>query len=124
MWPTVGRLLLPADMFPEKGVFAFRIVGDSMTGDHIFPGDYIVVDPGQRAEDGDIAAVRIFSRGTPGWSLRGRLVKRLRGNRTVLESSNPDYPPIVLKPGEAVMVEGVVIGVITPSATGLQARRI
>lgn len=80
-------LELPAGIFPER-TYAAQVMGDSMTGDHIEDGDYVVVDPYQAARDGDIAVVMVSNWRDPSGRVvkKGRLVKRLRRGGTVLET--------------------------------------
>ncbi len=53
----------------------------------------------------------------------GRLVKRLRRGGTVLESSNPMYPPMAVRPENNPVIEGVVIGVSGSSAASYKCLR-
>jgi DNA polymerase V len=81
--------------------FLVRFVGDSMSGAGIHDGDIGVVDRSIKAVHGCIVVA----------SIDGEMcVKRLarRGARTILESANELYPPIVLKEEEFLAVWGVV----------------
>jgi SOS-response transcriptional repressor LexA len=106
--PVYDTIDLPHSVFPEPDLFAFGVVGDSMTGDDIRDGDFIVVAPGPAA-DGDIAVVEYA---TPN-GRRGRVVKHVRhdGDALVLESSNPACPPKIITPEVVPVIEGVVVGV-------------
>lgn len=94
----------------HENYYAHRVKGDSMTGDHIYEGDYVLVDPDIEPADGDIVAVFVTNwRHTQTGDLcQGRMLKRLRCNGTVLESSNPAYAPMTLKPEHHAVIEGVV----------------
>ena len=83
-----------------------------MTGDGIKNGDLVAIDPDTTPDDGDIAAVIIKNYTFPdsGRTADLRLVKRLSGGCTVLTSSNPAHPPIVLQPEHTLVVEGRVVG--------------
>jgi SOS-response transcriptional repressor LexA len=100
-------------MTPE-GAYAVLVRGDSMIGDGIHDGDFVIVDPGRVPEDGDIAVVRLSNWRHPKTQepLHDRLVKRLRNGGTVLESSNRKYQPIVLRPENSAVIEGQVIAVV------------
>lgn len=91
---------------PQEAVgqarFAIRVRGDSMVGLGIHDGDLLFVRPQDDADDGDIVVARVNG--------EEYTVKRLRkrqGEPPVLESANPDYPPIV---GEDVRIVGKVVG--------------
>ena len=89
-------------------VCACVVVGDSMTGDGIRDGDLIILDPDQVPVDGDIAVLMITWKG-----VRGQVIKRLHGGGTILESSNPQYPPMRLTPEADPLVLGLVVGTIS-----------
>jgi DNA polymerase V len=81
--------------------FLVRFVGDSMSGAGIHDGDIGVVDRSIKAVPGCIVVAAVDGE---------MCVKRLarRGARTILESANELYPPIVLKEEEFLAVWGVV----------------
>jgi repressor LexA len=72
-----------------EGSFILRVTGDSMSGDHILPGDLVLVKSQSTAEDGDIVVVLIGEEAT---------LKRLSrsGETVTLVPSNPEYRPVVL----------------------------
>lgn len=92
-------------------LFALKVVGDSMTGDGILDGDYVIVREQPRVEAGEIGVVVIDDEAT---------VKRVyeRGDGLELRPSNRRYDPIHvpasrLEAGEAV-IAGKVVGVWRP----------
>jgi repressor LexA len=102
-WP------LPKELVgPEEGLFILKIVGDSMTGAGIFPGDLVVIrrlfEP---PRDGDIVAATID--GTE----REGTVKTYRkiGRQVWLMPHNPAHAPI---PGNKAKLEGKIIAVLRP----------
>ena len=101
-WITVDRRYVPAD-----DVFYLRMSGDSMSGRGILTGDFVLVNPSARANDGDVIAARIGTRPT---------VRTLthRGATIVLEPANPDEREIVIGPDDDFAVVGVVCGVYRP----------
>lgn len=105
---STAAIDVPADLVAaDHRLYAYRVVGESMTPE-ILDGDYIIVDADQEACDGDIAAVHLTN-----WEgVSGRVVKRLSRGGTVLESSNPEYPPMALCPEHRPRVLGVVVGVL------------
>lgn len=85
-------------------LFALRVKGDSMVGDHILDGDTIIVESRPSAEDGEIVAALIDDEAT---------VKRLdtRSQPPRLLPSNPAYSPIELIDVQARIL-GRVVGLV------------
>lgn len=81
--------------------FAVRVVGDSMTGAGIFPGDVAVVDRAETAADGRVVLAVLDGEFT---------VKRYRrkDGAAWLEAANPDYADIPLTEGRDFQVWGVI----------------
>ena len=73
----------------RKGTFLLKVKGDSMTGDHILPGDMVLVNKQDTADQGDIVVVLIGEEAT---------LKRFKrdGKKITLMPSNPDYQPVIL----------------------------
>ncbi len=90
-------------------LFALRVKGDSMLGDHILDGDTIIVENRPTAENGDIVAVLIDDEAT---------VKRLdaKSRPPRLLPSNPAYPPIEIT-SEKTKILGKVVGLIRKYST-------
>ena len=91
-------------------IFAVLVRGESMSGDGLHSGDYVIVDRDQSPTDKDIVVVR-----TGGAADSEAMVKRIRLNRNRkllrLESSNPASPEEVVKPADDPHIEGTVIGI-------------
>ena len=70
-----------------EGTFLLKVRGDSMTGDHILPGDMVLVQKLDTAAESDIVVVLIGDEAT---------LKRFRrkGNKIILIPSNPDHKPV------------------------------
>ena len=85
--------------------FVLRVRGESMIGDHIMDGDYVIIRKQSTANIGDIVAVSIDN--------SEATLKRLKyeNNMVRLEPSNPDMEPIVIEP-ERVKILGKLVGVI------------
>jgi len=85
--------------------FVLRVRGESMIGDHIMDGDYVIIRRQVTANVGDIVAVSIDD--------NEATLKRLyyENNMVRLEPSNPDMEPIVVEP-ERVRILGKLVGVI------------
>ena len=106
-----GPVWVPPRYAGSGEAFTVRVQGDSMTGDDLRDGDYVIVDPTEEEEDGDIVVV-----------LKGNqddieaLVKRVwyEGKTIRLESSNPHYPPVTLGPEDNPQIAGKVTGIFRP----------
>lgn len=117
--PVVGRIAagspilaaenlegtVPAEpsAFGGGELFAVRVRGDSMIGDHILDGDLAVIRRQTRVEQGEIAAVLLGDEAT---------LKRVyvRSGGVELKASNPAYRPI--RAGEEARVLGRFVGLI------------
>jgi repressor LexA len=102
---TPGTIEVPASMVGPGENFVLRVKGDSMVGDGILDGDYVVVRKQSTAESGKTVVALIHGEAT---------VKRLqcRGRRIELHPANPTIAPIVVEDEESFRIEGVVVGVI------------
>ena len=102
---------VPVGHARRDNIFAVKVQGDSMSGDDMGNGDYVIVDPNQAVNDGDIAVVRIGNQDDA-----EALIKHLWREKTTirLESSNPAYKPETFGPQDNYEVEGRVIGIFHP----------
>lgn len=71
--------------------FYLRAKGDSMTGARIQEGDMLLIRKQDEVENGEIAAVVIEDK-----ALLKRVYKS--GNSLILQSENPNYPPVSYDP--------------------------
>jgi len=85
------------------GNYVLRVRGDSMLGDQICDGDYVVVERRNTARDGEMVVALIEGQEA---TLK-RLYRTAQGVR--LEASNPAYEPIF---AQDVQIQGVVVGVL------------
>jgi len=99
-----ARIYIDKDLFPSENPFSLRIKGDSMKEAGIFEGDYVIVNPQQTVEDGDIAVVLIEDETT---------IKRvfIEKDRIILRPENSAMKESHYKTSE-VAILGKVIGVI------------
>ena len=85
------------------GSFVLRVRGDSMIGDNICDGDYVIVERRETPRDGETVVAL----------LDGEEATLKRFHRTPkgvrLEASNPAYEPIIAK---NVQIQGIVTGVL------------
>lgn len=73
--------------------FYLRAKGDSMNGARIYDGDLLLIRGQEEVEDGEVAAVLIDDEAV--------LKKVYKQNNTlILQSANPNYPPIILTGNE------------------------
>ena len=98
---------VPIQLLPggRRDCFLLRIQGDSMTGAHILPGDFVIIQPQDSAESGQIVAARLGEEAT---------VKRFwrHGNRIELQAMNPNYAPIRLRKADNAAIIGRVVGLL------------
>ena len=88
----------------SKNLFALRVKGDSMIGDHILDRDILIIHKQDSADHNDIVAALIDDEAT---------VKRLdtHSNPPRLLPSNPHYSPIEISRPDARIL-GKVVGLI------------
>ena len=98
-----GYLDLDEMIFPEEGVFALRVQGDSMVGKGIFQDDFILMKKQEFAESGDIIVALI------GEDVTVKTLKKRDGNY-FLEPANKSYQSIPIN--EEVSIVGKVMKVI------------
>jgi len=96
---------LPVDFTGEGELFMLRVRGDSMIGDGIFDGDFVVVRAQNTAENGDIVVA-----GIPGEEATVKTFSA-RGDRVTLTPSNPRLEPMVFEADE-IAVYGRVVTVL------------
>ncbi len=96
---------VPSSMVGQGKNFVLRVQGDSMVGDGILDGDFVVVRKQANAESGQTVVALIKGEAT---------VKRFyrKGKRIELHPANPAMSPILLEDEESFRIEGVVVGVI------------
>lgn len=96
---------VPSSMVGTGENFVLLVKGDSMIGDGILDGDYVVVRKQFDADSGQIVVALINDEAT---------VKRFyrKGKGIELHPANPTMSPIYLQNERSFRVEGVVVGVI------------
>jgi len=95
---TMDLSSIGGQSFSPERFFAVRVVGDSMIGRHILPGDIVVLDRRAEPRDGQIVAALIDGERT----LKTFVVK---GRKTFLQAENPNFPN--LHPSEGLVIQGV-----------------
>lgn len=85
------------------GNFVLRVRGDSMIGDNICDGDYVIVEKRETARDGETVVALLDD----GEATLKRFYRTPQGIR--LEAANPAFEPIITR---NVRIQGVVVGVL------------
>jgi repressor LexA len=95
---------LPVSLVGDGPVFLLEVKGDSMIDAGIHEGDLVAIHSQKEARDGEIVAALVDG--------EEATVKRLRrkDGKVILESANPDYPPMVFSDG--VELIGKVVSVL------------
>lgn len=117
-FPLVGRIAAgrPIEAIEDREVFdmedlfvtgsdkfVLRVSGDSMIGDQICDGDFVVCERRETARDGEMVVALLGD----GEATLKRFYRTSGGIR--LQPANPAYEPIITRD---VRVQGVVVGVI------------
>lgn len=94
---------IPEEFSGNEESFMVKVEGDSMIGDHILDGDYVLVNPQQDADNGDIVIALLNQEEVT--------IKRLykKDDQVILQPSNPLYQPINTKD---TIILGKVIGIL------------
>ena len=94
-----------SSLFQRKPDYLLKVRGMSMRDAGIMDGDLLAVQSTREARNGQIIVARLGEDVT---------VKRLRRTATAIEllPENPDYPVIVVQPGEPFEIEGLAVGLI------------
>jgi repressor LexA len=89
--------------FGIENTFALKVEGDSMIGDGIYDGDYVICRRCQTAQNGKIVAAIINN--------ENATVKRFykEADKIRLEPSNPNYAPIYT---QNCQIAGIVVGLM------------
>ncbi len=110
-----GEIDIPGSMIrPGKldQSFVLKVKGDSMIGDGILDGDYVVIQKQSIAEQGETVVAMIGNEAT----IKRYYRKTHRGHpRIELHAANPAYEPILvdsLTETHGFKIEGVLVGVV------------
>ena len=99
-----GSIVVDADVFRGRNIFALHVKGDSMKNAGILDGDLAICEPRQYARDGEIVVALING--------EEATVKRffLHSDHIELRPENTEYSPVRYPFGE-ILVQGKVIGI-------------
>jgi repressor LexA len=94
-----------SSLFQRKPDYLLKVRGMSMRDAGIMDGDLLAVQQARDAKNGQIVVARLGDDVT---------VKRFRRNKQLVEllPENPDFPTIVVEPGEPFEIEGLAVGLI------------
>ncbi len=101
--PSEVKFVWVPKKYADHRLFFFRVFGDSMKP-RLQNKDWVVADLDSSVQNGDLAVVEL--------SNEEIMVKKYRKKREgyiILESYNPDYEPIVVKPEEIKNIAKVVL---------------
>ncbi len=94
-YPEGEQELLDMGAYASGASYALRVKGDSMMDDHIFDGDFVVIDRDAEFNRGDIVvATRLGSTTGAGAATLKRYYREL--GRIRLQPANAAYEPIVI----------------------------
>ena len=103
------EIMEPANLLAyREGDFLLRVHGDSMIGDGILDGDWVLLRPNLAIRHGEIAAVLV---GESHEATLKRVFLVPKKSEIILRASNPHYPDLVAK-AEEVKVAGIFRGLI------------
>ena len=94
-----------SSLFQSQPDYLLKVRGMSMRDAGIMDGDLLAVQATKEAKNGQIVVARLGDDVT---------VKRFRRTKDHIEllAENPDYPNIVVAPGEPFEIEGLAVGLI------------
>lgn len=105
MFSVEESLDVPESLWHGRKVFALRVRGQSMVDAGIRDGDYLIVEPGQTADNGRTVVAEIDGHVTV------KKLYRSPGGQVRLQPANPEMLPLIVS-GDQVRVRGVVVGVL------------
>lgn len=104
--PGGDSLVIPSLLFGDRTEdhYVLRVAGDSMIGEGIHDGDWVVVERRERAEVGEMVVALVGDEAT---------LKRFypEGEQVRLQPSNPAMSPLRF-PAADVRVQGIVVGLM------------
>ncbi len=100
------RIEVPLAMLKGPGsYFALQVSGQSMIGEGILDGDYVIIREQEAANNGDIVVAELDYEAT---------IKKFfkKKNRVELHSANPEFKPILVEDGIPFKISGIYLGLI------------
>jgi repressor LexA len=99
-------IFVPEDMVGRRDTYVLQVKGDSMIDEHIRDGDYVIVESRKSARDGEMVIALLEDE-----KVTLKKLYRESGGRVRLQPANVRLKPIYVD-GDALRVQGVVIGVL------------
>jgi repressor LexA len=99
-------IFVPEDMVGRRDTYVLQVKGDSMIDEHIREGDYVIVESRKSARDGEMVIALL-----EGERVTLKKLYREKGGRVRLQPANARLKPMYVD-GDALRVQGVVIGVL------------
>ena len=96
---------IPKDMVGRKETYVLKVVGESMIGEGIMDGDFVVVEKRETARNGQTVVALI---GGSEVTLKKFYVEK---DHIKLVPANPNMQPIIVK-NKDFRIQGVVIGIL------------
>ena len=103
-FPVDRTIELPSGLWNGRNVFALRVRGTSMIDEGIRDGDYLIVEPRERADSGQTVVAEVDG------AVTVKRVFRECDGRLRLQPANAEMLPLVV-PAERVRIVGAVVGV-------------
>lgn len=100
-------IAVPAELARKRGhrMFVLKVKGDSMVGDHILDGDYVIVVEGRSADNGQTVVALLDNE-------NATLKRYYREKDCVrLQPANETLAPIIVKDRD-VRIQGIVVGLM------------
>lgn len=100
-----NTVAVPSDMVGRRETYVLKVRGNSMIGDGILDGDYVIVERRDHARSGETVVALINNQEV---TLK-RFFVEVEGVR--LQPANPEMQPIFLRNGDFA-IQGVMIGLL------------
>jgi repressor LexA len=102
---TDDTLAVPESLVRRGKTYALRVKGDSMVGDGILDGDYVIVEERTDAENGETVVALVDGEATV------KRFHRERGDMIRLQPANDAMPPMLVA-AKDLAIRGVVVAVL------------
>lgn len=100
------RIEVPLAMLKGPGsYFALQVSGQSMIGEGILDGDYVIIRQQETANNGEIVVAELDYEAT----IKKYFKKK---NRIELHSANPEFKPILVQENIPFKISGIYLGLI------------
>ncbi len=103
--PESESIAVPEDMIGRGPAYVLRVKGDSMLGDSIRDGDYVVVEQREHPDNGDIVIALLEGENVT--------LKRFyrEGNMVRLEPASSTHD-VISVPADRMQIQGIVVGIL------------